>query len=569
MDPPMLGSTAGCLPIVRATASDTQIAQGLSGSVRAARNSPAFAAFGGPTRTRSKPRAGGVSRRIEGEDRSEIREAISRLEVPEGMGTIVRTAGVGRTTEELQWDLDYQVEVWKAIQNAAEQKKAPFLIYQESNVIIRALRDYFRNDIGIIQIDEASIFEQARQFVEQTMPHNLNKLKLYSDEVPLFSRFQIEHQIETAFQREVALPSGGALVIDHTEALISIDINSARSTKGADIEETAYHTNLEAADEIARQMRLRDIGGLIVVDFIDMVSNKHQREVENRLREAVKMDRARVQIGRISRFGLLELSRQRLQPSLGESSSITCPRCVGHGTIRSLGSLSLTILRVLGEEAMKEGTDRIVARVPVQAATYLLNEKRGQLTQLEERCKVHVLIVPDPMLETPHYDIERVRNADTEHASRSQRSYELADGPGKVTDIPAREEAPAESEQPVVKSISPAKPAPPAAKSRRDDRDRPAEESAAQGRGDGLLARISRARRVRDRRTVHGRSRGGALHDRPAGRSQDRHARLRRQGTAPARRPRPGRRGTGGRERTRRQRENHTECPAVEGRRRR
>jgi ribonuclease E len=438
----------------------------------------------------NNPRAGGVSRRIEGEDRAEVREAISQLEVPEGMGTIVRTAGVGRSAEELQWDLDYQVDIWKAIRKAVDEQRAPFLIYQESNVIIRALRDYFRSDIGVIQIDEPTTYEQARQFIEQTMPQNLRKLRLYDDEVPLFSRFQIEHQIETAFEREVSLPSGGSLAIDHTEALISIDINSARATKGADIEETAFNTNLEAADEIARQMRLRDIGGLIVVDFIDMMSNRHQREVEQRLREAVKMDRARVQLGRISRFGLLEMSRQRLQPSLGESASVTCPRCLGHGTIRNLGSLSLTILRIVGEEAMKESTERIVANVPVHIATYLLNEKREQLSTIEQRNNVHILVIPDPALETPHYRIERVRSADSDHASHDHRSYELA---GEAPDdryVPPTEDEQEPSEEPMVKSVPPTDPAPqpnqrePQKESTADDSD---------GGDGGWLARLTRA----------------------------------------------------------------------------
>ncbi|MDZ7748968.1 MAG: ribonuclease E/G [Halofilum sp. (in: g-proteobacteria)] len=354
-------------------------------------------------------------------------------------------------------------------------------------MIIRALRDYFRSDIGVIQIDEPVIFEQAREFIEQTMPQNLRKLKLYQDQVPLFTRFQIEHQIETAFQREVNLPSGGGLAIDHTEALISIDINSARSTKGADIEETAFHTNLEAADEIARQLRLRDIGGLIVVDFIDMMSNKHQREVEQRLREAVKMDRARVQIGRISRFGLLEMSRQRLQPSLGESASVTCPRCLGHGTIRSLGSLSLTILRVVSEEAMKDGTERVIANVPVQVATYLLNEKREQLNRMESQNDVHILVIPDPSLETPHYRVERVRKADSEHESHSQRSYELAGESGASEYESPTSDEPAPAEEPAVKAVRPSGPAP---QPQRAEAEPPA---APAGPRPGLLARITQA----------------------------------------------------------------------------
>lgn len=448
----------------------------------------------------NNPRAGGVSRRIEGDERAEVRDAIAALQVPEGMGTIVRTAGVGRTTEELQWDLDYQIEIWKAICKAAEERKGTFLIYQESNVIIRALRDYFRNDISVIQIDEPKIYEQARQFIEQTMPHNLGRLKLYQDEVPLFSRFQIEHQIETAFQREATLPSGGALVIDHTEALISIDINSARSTKGADIEETAFHTNLEAADEIGRQLRLRDIGGLIVVDFIDMMSNRHQREVENRLREAVKLDRARVQIGRISRFGLLEMSRQRLQPSLGESASITCPRCLGHGTIRSLGSMSLAILRLLNEESMKDSTERVIARVPVEVATYLLNEKREQITQLEARNGVQVVMVPDPSLETPHYSVERVRAAEAaEHESSQRRSYEMVTPPAKATYEPPVEVEAEAGERPAVEALTPRSPAPaaaekkPAAKPATPEPKAAPATATATSTSPGLLARIVRA----------------------------------------------------------------------------
>ena len=333
----------------------------------------------------NNPRAGGVSRRIEGDDRSDLKAAMADVEVPDTMGTIVRTAGVGRTTEELQWDLDYQAAIWKAILEASTEKKAPFLIYQESNIIVRALRDYFRGDIGEILADEQVTHDQAAEFIRMYMPQNQRKLKLYTDDVPLFNRYQIESQIESAFKREVHLPSGGALVIDHTEALISIDINSARATKGSDIEETASNTNLEAADEVARQLRLRDLGGLVVIDFIDMVSSKAQRAVENRLRDALKHDRARVQIGRISRFGLLEMSRQRLRPSLGESSEIVCPRCHGHGTVRGIESTALSILRLLEEESMKDNTSQVVADVPVEVATYLLNEKRTSISEIEAR----------------------------------------------------------------------------------------------------------------------------------------------------------------------------------------
>ncbi len=316
----------------------------------------------------TNPKAGGVSRRISGEDRQDLREQLQMVIAPDNVGIIVRTAGVGREAEELQWDLDYLLQLWSAIEKAAAERPASFLIYQESNLFIRALRDHLRNDIGEILIDDPKVFKDAMEFVQQVMPHNVRKLKLYQDDVPLFSRYQIESQIETAFARTVHLPSGGALVIDHTEALLSIDINSARATKGADIEETAYKTNLEAADEIARQLRLRDLGGLIVIDFIDMMDRKHQRKVEERLRHAMQIDKARVQTGRISRFGLLEMSRQRLRPSLGESSEETCPRCDGHGTIRSIESLSLSILRLVEEESMKEFTGQVIVQVPTKVA---------------------------------------------------------------------------------------------------------------------------------------------------------------------------------------------------------
>lgn len=373
----------------------------------------------------NNPRAGGVSRRIEGDDRSELKAAMNDVDVPAGMGTIVRTAGIGRTTEELQWDLDYQAAIWKAIQEAASERKAPFLVYQESNIIVRGLRDYFRGDIGEIIADESVTHNQAAEFIKLYMPQNERKLKLYQDDVPLFNRYQVESQIETAFRREVRLPSGGALVIDHTEALISIDINSARATKGSDIEDTATSTNLEAADEIARQLRLRDLGGLVVIDFIDMMANKHQRAVENRLREALKQDRARVQIGRISKFGLLEMSRQRLRPSLGESSENVCPRCHGHGTIRGIESTALSILRLVEEEAMKNNTSRVLADVPVDVATYLLNEKRQSINEIEGRNNCTLLIVANPSIDTPNYSIERIRMNDEEHESANKKSYEL------------------------------------------------------------------------------------------------------------------------------------------------
>jgi ribonuclease E len=324
----------------------------------------------------NNPRAGGVSRQIEGNDRAEAREAMSAMEVPQGMGFILRTAGVGKSTEELQWDLDYLLSLWEAISKSASERTAPFLIYQESDVVIRAIRDYLRKDIAEIWIDDPDVYRRGEVFMQQVMPQNLEKLKLYKEVDPLFNRYQIEGQIENAFSREVSMPSGGSLSIDHTEALISIDINSARATSGEDIEETAFNTNLEAADEVARQLRLRDLGGLIVIDFIDMMSNRNQREVENRLREALKIDRARVQVGKISRFGLLEMSRQRLRPSLGESSHLPCPRCSGQGTIRGVESLALSILRIIEEEAIKEMTGKVIAKLPVETATFLLNEKR-------------------------------------------------------------------------------------------------------------------------------------------------------------------------------------------------
>ena len=407
----------------------------------------------------NNPRAGGVSRRIEGDDRSEIRDAMNQLELPEDMGMIVRTAGVGRAVEELQWDLDYLLNLWNSIQSASTERTAPFLVYQESNVIIRAIRDYMGNDINEVLIDEEAIYEKAREFVRQVMPNNLSKIKLYQDPVPLFTRYQIESQIESAFRRDVSLPSGGSIVIDHTEALLSIDINSARATKGSDIEETALNTNLEAADEIARQLRLRDLGGLIVIDFIDMTPVRNQREVENRLREALKMDRARVQLGRISRFGLLEMSRQRLRPSLGESSQIVCPRCNGQGMIRGIESLALSILRVIEEEAMKEKTGRIQAQLPVEVATFLLNEKRQMINAIEGRQNIQVMIIPNLHMETPQYEVIRVRSDEIPEGSEDVASYQMAQH--KELDIPssASTEAPKPAaEAPAVKQVAPPTP---------------------------------------------------------------------------------------------------------------
>jgi ribonuclease E len=410
----------------------------------------------------NNPRAGGVSRRIEGQDRSELRDAMSQLEIPEDMGLIVRTAGVGKNVEELQWDLDYLLQLWKAIETSAQERKAPFLIYQESDVIIRSIRDYLRADIGEILIDSRAVFERAESFIRQVMPSNLKKLKLYQDEVPLFTRYQIESQIESAFQREVRLPSGGSIVIDHTEALTSVDINSARATKGADIEETALNTNLEAADEIARQLRLRDLGGLFVIDFIDMTPPKNQREVENRLRDALKQDRARVQVARISRFGLLEMSRQRLRPSLGESSQQVCPRCKGQGTIRGVESLALSILRIVEEEAMKENTQRIVAQLPVSVATFLLNEKRRGILEIEQRQGVEVLLLPNEYLETPDYRIERVRAQDAAKLTPDQQSSYQLTAPPEAAAAPfyAKLGQAVQAEEPAVKQVAPTTPIP-------------------------------------------------------------------------------------------------------------
>ena len=401
----------------------------------------------------NNPKAGGVSRRIEGEDRQNLKEAMDDLKLPDEMGMIIRTAGLGRDAEELQWDLDYLIKVWESIDEAAKTRKAPFLIYQESKLIIRALRDYLRNDVGEILIDQQELFDDAREFMQQVMPQNLRKLKLYQDTVPLFSRFQIETQIENAFDRNVRLPSGGSIVIDHAEALTAIDINSARATKGGDIEETAFNTNLEAATEIARQLRIRDLGGLVVIDFIDMESTRHQREVEDRLRDAMKMDRARVQLGRISRFGLLELSRQRLRPSLGESSQVTCPQCDGHGSIRSVESLSLSILRIAEEEAMKENTGQVLIQVPTTVANFLLNEKRRALADLEQRQRTELVIVADEKLITPHYELRRLKKSDL--ADETRPSYQRLTVAPPVA-LPMSTQAPVESEKPAVGRITPA-----------------------------------------------------------------------------------------------------------------
>ncbi|WP_026294389.1 ribonuclease E [Salinimonas chungwhensis] len=397
----------------------------------------------------NNPRAGGISRRIEGDERTELKQALSKLELPDGMGLIVRTAGVGKSYEELEWDLRVLLKHWEAIREEADKRSAPFLIHQESNVIVRAIRDYLRRDIGEILVDKTAVFEQAVQHIELVRPDFASRVKKYDGGVPLFSHYQIESQIESAFQREVRLPSGGSIVIDPTEALTSIDINSARATKGGDIEETAFNTNLEAADEIARQLRLRDLGGLVVIDFIDMTPVRHQREVENRLKDAVRSDRARVQLGRISRFGLLEMSRQRLRPSLGESSHHVCPRCSGHGTIRGTESLALSILRIIEEESIKDNTGQIEAQLPVPVATYLLNEKRKSVNVIEQRHGVQLLIIPNPNLETPHYEVSRRRP--DELVEDVSYGVTLIDTPQTESDKPVA--APAKREEPAIKGM--------------------------------------------------------------------------------------------------------------------
>ena len=382
----------------------------------------------------NNPRGGGVSRRIEGEERAELKEAMAQLDVPHGMSLIARTAGIGRTSEELAWDFNYLLQLWRAIEEAAAAHPEPYLLFMESSLVIRAIRDYFRPDIGEILVDNPEVYEQVSEFMSYVMPNNLGRLKLYDDHIPLFSRLQIEQQIETVFSREVTLPSGGAIVIDHTEALVSVDVNSARSTRGADIEETAFRTNMEAAEEVARQMRLRDLGGLVVIDFIDMEDAKHQREVENTLKDALKRDRARVQMGKLSKFGLLELSRQRLQPALAESSHIACPRCAGTGVIRSIESTALHVLRLIQDAAMKENTGEVHAQVPVDVATFLLNEKRAELFGMEERLDVSVFLIPNPHLENPHYEISRIRVDDLD--DNAAPSYKRVTQPESSETVP-------------------------------------------------------------------------------------------------------------------------------------
>jgi ribonuclease E len=410
----------------------------------------------------NNPRGGGVSRRVDGDERAELRETMDSLEVPNGMSLIARTAAIGRQAEELQWDLNYLLQLWSAIEGAAQQQSGAFLIYLEGSLVIRAIRDYFQPEIGEILIDTDEVYEQARAFMGTVMPGNVNRVKRYRDDVPLFSRFQIEHQIETAFVRQVNLPSGGAIVIDHTEALVSVDVNSGRATKGADIEETAFRTNMEAADELARQLRLRDLGGLIVIDFIDMENQRNQREVESRLRDALRFDRARVQMGKISRFGLMELSRQRLRPALAETSYISCPRCTGTGHIRSCESAALHILRILEEEAMKENTGAVHVQVPVDVATFLLNEKRPDIQAIELRHKVTILIIPNIHLETPAHTITRLRHDDLNNEDIREPSYKMVDTPmeeaTKLTN--GKEDSAKPRQEAVIKGISPEQPAP-------------------------------------------------------------------------------------------------------------
>lgn len=407
----------------------------------------------------NNPRGGGVSRRIEGEDRAELKEAMDQLEYPKGMSIIARTAGIGRSAPELQWDLNYLLKLWSAIDGAAKGGKGAFLIYQESSLVIRAIRDYFNHDIGDILIDTDDIYEQAQQFMAHVMPEHAARVKRYRDDAALFSRFQIEHQIESAYARTVQLPSGGAIVIDHTEALVSVDVNSARAIKGGDIEETATRTNLEAADEVARQMRLRDLGGLIVIDFIDMDESKNRREVESRLRDALRQDRARVQFGSISKFGLMEMSRQRLKPALSEGSSIPCPRCGGSGHIRDTESSALQILRIIQEESMKDNTAAVHVQVPVEVASFLLNEKRTEITKIELKQRVNVLMVPNKTLETPNYKLERLKHDDP-RLDHLRASYTMAEEVEDPTHVTRRSQEPTNKQTPVIKGVLPDAPAP-------------------------------------------------------------------------------------------------------------
>jgi ribonuclease E len=435
----------------------------------------------------NNPRGGGVSRRVEGEDRQELRETMDKLDLPSGMSVIARTAGIGRNVDELQWDLNYLMQLWRAIEGASQSASGAFLIYQESSLVIRAIRDYFQPDIGEILIDTDDIYEQAQQFMSHVMPDMVHRVKRYRDDVPLFSRFQIEHQIETAYSRTVPLPSGGAIVIDHTEALVSVDVNSARATRGSDIETTAFNTNLEAAEEVARQLRLRDLGGLIVIDFIDMENAKNQREVETRLKDALRYDRARVQMGKISRFGLMELSRQRLRPSLSEGSHVTCPRCNGTGHIRDTESSALQVLRIIQEEAMKENSAAIHAQAPVDVAAFLLNEKRGEILKIETRHRVSIVLIPNKHLETPHYKLERIKHDDprleeapASYSMAEQAETDISYSKRQKEEIRPRQEA-------VVKGITPDQPAPIV---ERKEIAAPAAASASAADGEGFFSKI-------------------------------------------------------------------------------
>ncbi len=407
----------------------------------------------------NNPRGGGVSRRIEGDDRAELKEAMDQLEYPNGMSIIARTAGIGRAAPELQWDLNYLLKLWSAIDGASKGGKSAFLIYQESSLVIRAIRDYFNSDIGDILIDTDDIFDQAHQFMSHVMPEHAARVKRYRDDAPLFSRFQIEHQIESAYARTVTLPSGGAIVIDHTEALVSVDVNSARAIRGGDIEETATRTNLEAAEEVARQMRLRDLGGLIVIDFIDMEESRNRREVENRLRDSLRQDRARVQFGTISKFGLMEMSRQRLRPALSEGASIPCPRCGGSGHVRDTESSALQILRIIQEESMKDNTAAVHAQVPVEVASFLLNEKRTEIAKIELKQRISVLLVPNKALETPNYKLDRLKHDDP-RLDNMEASYKMVDEVEDVTAVTRRSQEPTNRQTPVIKGVLPDAPAP-------------------------------------------------------------------------------------------------------------
>lgn len=478
----------------------------------------------------NNPRGGGVSRRVEGEDRQELRETMDKLDLPQGMSVIARTAGIGRNVDELQWDLNYLMQLWSAIDGASKSASGAFLIYQESSLVIRAIRDYFQPDIGEILIDTDDIYEQAQQFMSHVMPDMVQRVKRYRDDVPLFSRFQIEHQIESAYSRTVALPSGGAIVIDHTEALVSVDVNSARATRGSDIETTAFNTNLEAADEVARQLRLRDLGGLIVIDFIDMENSKNQREIENRLKDALHYDRARVQMGKISHFGLMELSRQRLRPSLSEGSHVTCPRCNGTGHIRDTDSSALQVLRIIQEEAMKENSAAIHVQVPVDVAAFLLNEKRGEILKIETRHRVNVVLIPNKHLETPHYKLDRLKHDDP-RLDAMATSYAMAEEPDTDVGYSKRKQEESKPRQEaVVKTITPDQPAPIVERRERVTAANPAVDAAAEGflsRLFGLFRKKpgasaepaspakapSRDRNDRGGRSGRGRGRGGRGRD--------------------------------------------------------